>query len=151
MSTQNFAYENILVALNEEWEEWDINFFREDIGEELERRGFCRDDNYMYDGLSRSYGGRYIAYKDINHADGRHYARVYVYMRSGYYSGSNIDYIVEHGEDDFPRGEKALQARVDTCTRMLRKLLPKYGTELRRVAVFSNGEAVYKKRYENYQ
>lgn len=166
MSTNNFKYENVLVVLP------DFNFYHESEGcdcEDKDEKGICKMqgdyvdfDKYAYDeyigdmqsklekiGFSscerwdndRNYGGKIIAEwsiydKNDNRKD------IEVVVRSGYYNGANIDYTITEGDYDYTE-TNTMKNKIDSKIRRLEKILRKNGTEMLKVAQFSNGEAMY--------
>lgn len=169
MSTNNFKYENILVVIpdfnfdnrcmNEDCEHFesegincehvntyyefnteDYNMYVKDLQEQLQKIGFdsCdRNDN------DRSYSGQIIAEWSIYDKNGN-IKDIEVVIRSGYYQGANIDYIITEGDYDYTE-TKTMKKKIEVKIRQLEKILRKNGEEYLKVASFSNGEAFYKK------
>lgn len=171
MSTNNFAYDNICVVVHNDTEYYcgdcDVyqtneskcekcgeemqddnveDFYDADIsnwGDILEERikgftkgGKLRDSN-------RNYPRAVLGSIDVYKASGDLYATIYAVYTSGYYSGACLDYVIEY--DEYDEQLKSYDARVQKKCDYLAKILRTFGTEVRRVAVFSNGEAVYEK------
>jgi hypothetical protein len=144
MSTNNFKFENILVVLPDftydEGQEFDTFAFDEYVGEiqdELEKIGFDSCDKYE----SGRDGGQIIAEYGLQDESGM-IKYLQVVVRSGYYSGQNIDYTFDGEFDDEYNNEKN-NATMDRKVKQLEKILRKNGTEMLKVAQFSSGEAVY--------
>ena len=163
MSTNNFKFENILVVLPSfnydykkpckchddedcEYAELDSDFdhfayneYVKNVQSQLEKIGFESCDGLDF---NRNYGGRIIASWSIyDKNDNR--KEIEVVIRSGYYDGANIDYTIT--EPDYVFADtKTIQKKIDSKIQHLEKILRKNGTELLKVAQFSNGEAVYK-------
>ena len=130
------------------------NVFKEDMQGELVyaipsgniSNEYCRGE--MYD---RNYGGRELFVVNVYHDAkkcGGVYKRITVLYRSGYYGGLNIDYHVEEDIDcmyNNCKPSKVLDKKVDVLCNKIKKIIKSYGTPLRRVAVLSNGEAIYEK------
>lgn len=145
MSCPNFHHENILIAIEDEAAEDFMDCFKGDMQDELQEAiplG-CITDVYEKDGL-RSYPGKVVFEVDVRYRDYL-YKTVQVIVRSGYYGGLNIDYKVVEGGDHIEKEPKYLDKKVDALCNKIKKIIESYGTPLRRVAVFSNGEAVYEK------
>jgi hypothetical protein len=147
MSTNNFAFHNILIAVEDAEAEMIEEFPIPQLKEELQgkfKEGY-ESDEYMNDGLSRSYGGKEIFRIPVTTNQGETYRMIIVYYRGGYYGGANIDYYVsQDGYYAEPKGTKTLDKEIASQSKKIEKILRKYGTELTKVANFSNGEAVYK-------
>lgn len=176
MSTNNFKFENILIAIP------DFNFTNpcekcvaegceDSCEEQYESEEF---DDYAYDEYitemrnhlddikvaknigqasldeydsDRNYGGKIIYEFDILDKNEFSYKKIYVVIRNGYYKGANIDYAID---DNFSMSNasnaemKKLDKQVEVLCKKIEKVLRKYGgTELLKVAQFSNGEAMY--------
>lgn len=146
MSTNNFAFENILVALDDEQAE-DFDFFiKENIQVDLEEKfpeGY-RSDNYLHDGLSQSYGGKEMFVIEFRDRTGELYKTLQVIYRGGYYGGMNLDYLITD-EGNECVGTKGLDNKIESATKKIEKILRSHGQELIKVAQFSNGEAMYQK------
>ena len=111
-------------------------------------KGGSKSDAFLNDyPISRSYGGKEIFVIPFETSAGYDYKTIKVIVRSGYYSGGNVDYVVEENEydEELPKGTKTLDARVEFAVRRVEKILRNYGQELIKVAQFSKGEAVYEK------
>lgn len=173
MSTNNFSYENILVVCpdfsfkhdcvasecevekpedcqyfgeSEEWDEFSFDEYVDEMRAELAKIGFedcdkwenCRD------------GGKIISKWGLEDSDGM-IKWLEVVVRSGYYDGQNIDYIIDGDfglENESNKKQvahyEAMNRKFDRQVAKLEKVLCKYGgTEMLKVAQFSNGEAVY--------
>ena len=144
MSTNNFAFENILIAIDDSeadlFEELTLPSIQEDL-QNVFKDGY-EISEYIND---RSYGGRYVFAVPVYTKGSELYKKIKVYYRGGYYSGANIDYIVGECElYDEVETLETLDAKVERYCKSIEKILRTYGTELLKVAQFSNGEAVYK-------
>lgn len=170
MSTNNYKFENILIVipdfkfdnrcLNEECEHFEeegihcehvsdyydfdtegFNMYIKDIQSQLKKIGFDDCGGYEKDS---SYLGKIIASIELLDKNDDVYKSMNVVVRSGYYSGENIDYTIEDNSNDKPIAK--LDKKFDTIINKVKKILRASGTELLKVAQFSNGEAVYKKK-----
>lgn len=158
MSTNNFSYKNVLVACPDFKIDYDNEFdeYVSNIQEQLKKIGFEACDKWDYD---RNYPGKIIASYGLE--DGEPCGMIKyleVVIRSGYYDGCNIDWTSDgefSSEDESNKKEckkiNSLNKKFDIMVKKTEKILRKNGTELLRVGVFSNGEAVYeiKKRNKN--
>lgn len=70
-------------------------------------------------------------------------ARINITVESGYYSGAMID--IDLSEVEEYEINKTTQAKIDRVKRQVEKVLEANCLPLRRVAVFSNGEAIYER------
>lgn len=176
MSTNNFSYENVLIAVPEftfggiceeceekgivvdcehiepEFDTFAYDEYVKEVQEQLKKIGFEACDKSDND---RNYGGTIIA--EWGQEDNCFIKYLQVVIKNGYYSGANIDWT---SDGDFcPENEqnkkevahiKALQNKFDRMVAKTEKILRKNGTELIKVAQFSNGEAIYetKKKQE---
>ena len=167
MSTNNFKYDNILVVApdfnlyhqcdeqgdegcekdcesNGEFIEFD-NFaydcYVKDVQDDLEKIGFETCDKYETGGD----GGKIIASLGVEDSTGM-IKYLDVVIRSGYYDGINIDYIINGEFADDAKYRKSLDKKFDALVIKTEKILRKNGTEMLKVEQFSNGEAVYKKK-----
>lgn len=171
MSTQNYFYKNILIeipdfnfdnrCLDEDCSQFEkedgdcehidtyytfdteaYNMYVQELQEQLEKLNFVscnQSDN------ERDYHGTIIAELEIENDQGETWRTIQVIIRSAYYSGGNLDYeVIEHDEDIIPT--KWMQKKLESKITRLEKILRKNGTELLRLGVFSNGEAIYKKK-----
>jgi len=73
-----------------------------------------------------------------------------VVIKSGYYSGANIDYTIDGDfgiENEQNKKQiahyEAMHRKLDRMVEKTKKILRKNGTEMLKVGQFSNGEAVY--------
>lgn len=118
----------------------------QEVQEQLKKIGFEDCDSFKND---RNYGGKIISSYCLLDKNDDVYKAVEVVIRNGYYHGANIDYTIEdstesiYGSNDNTK-IKTLDKKFDAKIVKLEKILQKNGTELTRVGVFSNGEAVYK-------
>lgn len=166
MSTNNFSFENILVVLP------DFSFYHESEGcdcEDKDEKGICKMqgeyvgfDQYAYDewiedmqsqlekigfdscdrwDRNRNYEGKIIAEWSV-YDKNENKKSIEVVVRSGYYEGANIDYVIE--DDGYYEETKANEKKIASKINRLEKILRKNGTEMLKVGQFSNGEAVYK-------
>lgn len=146
MGTCNFAFDNVLVAIDtDDWDDYMYDDFIDNVRTNIELKikdGYGLDE---YDNNSlHSYGGRFIFGIDVYGALGC-YKTIKVVVRNGYYSGLNLDYIISDLVD-YEDERKTLEHKVEVMSRKIAKVLRCYGTELRHVATFSNGEALYEKK-----
>lgn len=165
MSTNNFKYENVLVVCPdfsfhhdsmlcdcedkneggvcsregeaEGFDEFYYNEYVTDVQVKLEKIGFESCDKYDSD---RNYSGKIIAKYGLEDRTGM-IKWLEVVIRSGYYDGLNIDYIID-GEFN-EKHAKSLDTKFEAMIRKTEKILRSCGTEMLKVAQFSNGEAVY--------
>ena len=99
----------------------------------------------------RSYPGNIIS--EIRKSVGKWGIIFYIIIRSGYYSGVNLDWDCKVLDDikdmDFDFNDKDLpktvQNKIESLKVKAEKVFTKFTTPLIRVATFSNGEAVYRK------
>lgn len=178
MSTNNFSYENILVVCPDfvyggfcsECEEKGIEENCEHIEQEFDNFYFEEYCNEMRAELAdlkvaknidwnelnksdndRNYTGKIIGEFIVRDKNEDGYKNVYIVIRNGYYSGMNIDYVIEDNyyyESEISKSEEnRLDKQVEVLCKKIEKLLRKIGgTEYLKVAQFSNGEAMYKKK-----
>lgn len=148
MSTNNFSWDNILVVVDtDDWDEngMDCEMLEDDIQYML----LPIKEGYKVDKWEEGRrGGRKIWAVDIARYYKEQgtliYKTIYIVLRSGYYSGMNIDYIIEDGEDiDTFKSVRGLEKEVEKMSRKIAKILRRCGTELVQLGSFSNGEAVY--------
>lgn len=173
MSTNNFTYRNICVVVHDTTEYYcePCEIYQQD-NDTCEECGELMRDNHCNDfyGIDIENWAGLLAEKikgfevptrrkwtrdealilgsiDIERKNGEDYATIYATYKSGYYCGACLDYIVEY-EDDSWGDEvrlKTLDKKIDVKCRQIAKVLRSFGTEVRKVAQFSNGEAVYEK------
>lgn len=156
MSTNNFKFENILIAVPDfsviedgdfigfdtfAYDEW-----QGELQDELIKIGF--EDCDKYDG-DRNYGGRIISRYGLEDTDGM-IVWLEVVVRDGYYGGQNVDYTIDGDfgiENEQNKKQvahyEAMHRKLDKMKAKVEKILRNYGTELLKVGQFSNGEAVY--------
>lgn len=149
MSTPNFCYDNIIIAIDDDRAEtWDIAeepMLLEDLVNEI--GGVVLENSWTDD---RSYPGS-ILWEKVYEDDAAEYDYGYkvlqVIIRSGYYVGANLDYRII--DDDYREREEDvedIEKKIRKDEKKVRKILKKYGTELICRGTFSNGEAVYEKK-----
>jgi len=147
MSTPNFCNRNAgKIFASECPEEWDYDDLIGNVRSELkEAREINESDN------DRSYPATKFA--EIEIRSGKWIATIYLTARGGYYSGVNLDWEVEieninegssfeMGDDKIPN---TLQNLIDAKIKKIEKVYADYTTPIICLAVFSNGEAIYKK------
>lgn len=147
MATNNFYFENILVAIEQDEAEDFVNIFKSDMQAELKdniKDGIIVNE-YEKNGL-RSYGGRVVFEVPVYYKDYQ-YKKVQVVVRSGYYAGLNIDYKIEYGYDEYKveKVPKYIDKQIKVLCNKIAKIVKIYGITLKKVGQFSNGEAVYEK------
>lgn len=172
MSTNNFKFENILIVLPDfniyhncedlecdleceesgnciGFDDFGYDYYITDIQEQLEKIGFEYCGEYDND---RNYGGKIIAKWGLQDNDGM-IKWLEVVVRSGYYDGANIDYIIDGDfgiENENNKKQvahyEAMNRKFDRQVVKVEKILRANGTELLKVGQFSNGEALYKKK-----
>ena len=76
--------------------------------------------------------------------DGEHYATIFVTYKSGYYYGACLDYSIEYVDYEKPPTIHSIDKKIRSKCNAIEKVLRTLGTEVKKVAQFSNGEAVYK-------
>ena len=143
MSTNNFSYENICVVV-EDNDGYDFDDMVRDMGDTLEDKvmDFTREVKRNWTKNEAMIIGEVRIYKD----NGEYYASVYATIKSGYYADACLDYVVEYSEYlDDNKHLKTLDKKIESKCRQIAKVLRMHGTEVRRVATFSNGEAIYEK------
>ena len=170
MSTNNFTYENICVVVHDTTEYYcDICDIYQDNNSTCESCGndsmsdnaisdfYDEDIVYFADTLSEKVKGFQSEVKrkwtrkealilgdcTFYKPDGEHYATVYVTYKSGYYAGACLDYSIER-EDEYNM-LKTYEDKIQAKCKAIAKVLRTMGTEVKKVAQFSNGEAVYQK------
>jgi hypothetical protein len=145
MSTSNFSSKNILVAVEtDDWEDWDFNFFKDNLTDELLKI----KDSYEVTKWDSDYHAvwAYDIARYSKEYGTRIYKTIHVTINNGYYSGINLDYIIEEGDDCYNfKGTHGLDKEVEKITEKVVKILKQHGTELKVVARFSSGETVYEK------
>lgn len=173
MSTQNYKYKNVLITLPDfnlyhecdagdevegcpvdcekagefiEFDDFAYECYVKDVQDQLEKIGFKSCEKWE----SGRDGGKIIAKYGMYDTDGM-IKWLEVVVRSGYYDGANIDYIIDGDfgiEDENNKKQikhyEAMNRKFDALVKKTEKVLRKNGTELTRVGVFSNGEAIYK-------
>lgn len=172
MSTNNFSFENILIVIpdfgiyhdceasecfadcnrQDEFDMFDDFAYDEyiaDVQRQLEKIGFESCDKWDD---NRNYNGKIIARWGLEDNDGM-IKWLEVVIRSGYYSGANIDYTIDGDfgvENEQSKKQRkhweAMNRKFDRQVEKTEKILRKNGTELLKVGQFSNGEAVYEKK-----
>jgi len=147
MSAPNFYNKNASkIFASECQEEFDYEDLIMNIQSELKGADEIEESDN-----ERSYPATKFAKFEIE--QGKWLATLYLTIRSGYFSGVNLDWEVEiedinegssfeMGEDKIPA---SLQARIESKTRQIEKVYANYTTPLICLAVFSNGEAIYEK------
>ena len=117
-----------------------------DVQSQLEKIGFEPCEKWDND---RSYPAKIIASYGMEDTDGM-IIWVEVVIRSGYYDGANIDYTIDGDfgiENEQNKKQvahyEAMHRKLDRLVAKTEKILRKNGTELLKVAQFSNGEAIY--------
>lgn len=150
MATNNFYFENMLIAISEEdvqsFFAYDEDNLQLDLKYEIPNGVIV--DEYEKDAL-RSYGGRVIFRVHV-YVRELEYQAVEVVCRGGYYSGLNLDYKVSEGDChwsilDKKMPTKAADKKVVSICKKIEKICGEYGVALRKVGQFCNGEAVYEK------
>lgn len=152
MGTRNYYHENILVTREIE-DEFDYDCFIEDAQSLLSEKfpqGY-KEDKWEGNGM-RNFEGKIVYAIDIPHETYETgyfvYARVNIVIRGGYYSGANIDYVIEEDPEyqaSKLKSTKTLDKKVEAVCRRLENELPKLGQQLRLLGTFSNGEGVYER------
>lgn len=166
MSTNNFKFENILVVcpsfnfdykkpcrccddedceyseLGSDFDNFAYDEYVKDLQKQLEKIGFDSCEKYTLH-------GKIIAKYGLEDTDGM-IVWLEVIIRSGYYEGMNIDYTID-GDFGIENEENKKQVahyevmhrKLDRLVAKTEKILRKSGTEMLKVAQFSNGEAMY--------
>lgn len=146
MSTNNFNYKNICVVVHDDIDDdypfinEDIDSWKEILNDKIKNFQIPYKNIWVKDGLV-------LGNVDFYKKNGEHYATIYATYKCGYYAGACLDYIVEY-EDDSWGDEvrlKTLDKKIENKCRAIEKVLRTFGTEVRKVGQFSNGEAVYEK------
>lgn len=144
MSTNNFNWDNVLVAVEVD-ENFEMDWLIESLQEDLAK---IKDSYYRDSYENERRGGKIIYsvdiarfYKDYGTAV---YKTIDIVVRSGYYDGINIDYVIVDSNDyyDF-KGTKGLDKEVAKVAAKVAAVIKKHGTELLQLGSFSNGEAIY--------
>lgn len=156
MSTNNFSYDNILIVLPDfciyseggeylDYDNFSKDCYIKDIQHYISKIGFSPCD---ISDNNRYYPGSIIAEYNIEDSQYNKYKTIQVVIRSGYYSGENIDYIIEEGYTESKK-TKTMDSKTDKKALQLEKILKKYGgEEYLKIAQFSNGEAIYQKKIQ---
>lgn len=142
MSTPNFRYPTLskhyVYFATEDYEYEDKTY---DIEYELKKiKGFEKGD-YGYRGDDRRAIGSFDFYFYDRYSEQEERVSLYVTIEGGYYDGVMFD--VDLSEIEELELSKTNQAKVDAKVRQIEKVLNENTSKLRRVAVFSNGEAIY--------
>jgi len=169
MSTQNFKFENVLIKIPDfnmfhecdgmcesdcdradeqaEFDDFGYGEYIADVQSQLQKIGF---DSCKKSDNDRNYPGTIISKCGLEDKDGM-IVWLEVVIRSGYYDGGNIDYTIDGDfgiENEQNKKQvahyEAMHRKLDKLVEKTVKVLRKNGTEMLRVGVFSNGEAVYK-------
>lgn len=172
MSTNNFHNKNASrIFAFEVADEWDWNDMKLNIRSELKAKGWVNDDSTPNSEL-RSYPASVISRKTEEHFTGLALT-VKAIVRSGYYMGGNLDWELEwsmQGSDWDEPNEKDIEDGIaywrghrrlakahaskamtwsedikDKLITELETIYEQFTTPLRKVAQFSNGEAIYEK------
>jgi len=175
MATPNFSNKNAsLVYAIEIQNDEDFDIIEEDLKNELQKIGFEVDIKEEWDN-DRNYGGKILGKKQIWVDYKKDYSYSYILkaiMRSGYYSGVNLDWELTFMEvngcvrdeldwkdikDDCEwleikitdtiakKMEEKIRNKVEKDIKKLEKLYVNISTPLNHIGTFSNGEAVYRK------
>jgi len=171
MSTNNFKFDNVLIVTPDfnfyhdcecgndcdgeadctkkgdvDFNDFAYNEYVSDVQSQLEKIGFESCDKSDYD---RNYSGKIIAKYEMYDTDGM-IKWLEVVIRSGYYDGANIDYIIDGDfgiENEQNKKQiahyQAMQNKFNRLVDKTEKILRKNCTEMLKVGQFSNGEAVY--------
>lgn len=151
MSTCNFSQPKELdriyaIALNESGEpadEFQYEDEKENIQCELEAiKGYNLDESKWLDRETHTLGYFYIPVYNKEEKTWEEPA-IYVTIEAGYFEGAKID--MDCSELDIYEINKTTQAKIDAIKNKVQKILRAYTLNLVRVAVFSNGEGIYKK------
>lgn len=170
MSTNNFSYENICVVVHHPLEYYCSNCEIEQIdssvcdecGEDMIDNTYLNvevDIDYCKDTLEKSindfystdkkewYGDHLLLGKVIlERKDSSNYTVIYVTYNPGYYNDACLDYIVYRKiyEHDSDKQAKKEDKRILLKCKEIEKVLRTFGTEVKKIGQFNNGEAVYK-------
>ena len=148
MSTPNYKYNNILVAIEDNSEDGsDTDFVIENITEELKKKFKNGQIVERWDN-DRSYPAKTFFEINFYNSGGEFYKSIEINVRGGYYGGSNFDYeITEISGDLYNQKElKTVENKIQNAVIKVEKILKNAGTELLCVGIFSNGEAIYERK-----
>lgn len=120
--------------------EWMYDDIKENLRSEIKEKFKSVYETYQWD-YERNFVGRIISVIERRFKEG--YYKINVIIRSGYYSGINLDYTFEYCCEEAE--EKYGKSLYRDLTK-LEKIFEKYSDEYILVGCFSNGEAVYKLR-----
>jgi hypothetical protein len=170
MSTNNFSYENICVVVHSpllygcdtcEIEQKDSSVCTGCGGDmyDYTDENIQSDIDYYKNTLEQSindfsstdkkewYNNYLLLGKVIlDRLDSSNYTVIYVTYNPGYYNAACLDYTVDRiiYEDDSDKQAKEEGKRILSKCKEIEKVLRTFGTEIKKVGQFSNGEAVYK-------
>lgn len=147
MSTANYSYKNICVVVHdgdqedlEYWIDADICMFAGLLRDKV--RGFKiaegkRRFTENMDALIL--GGCEV----INRHSGEVFAEVVATYKDGYYHGACLDYDVIYNDYYEAERQTSVENVTDKKCNAIAKVLKTFGVEIRKVAIFSDGEAIY--------
>ena len=158
MATSNFYYKNYLyvIGTQEEGAEEEYFLIVEDTIENIRaevtkyKNGYFSDFEIDEYPISRNFGGRIIA--KFEHETDKYTYRVNIVLYNGYYSNCNLDIQEEFISNDINVSDEEAEGNLksykyqDVMYKRAIKIVEKYTTEYLRVATFSNGETIYKKK-----
>ena len=162
MSTSNFSNNNASKIFAVELaDEWSYDDLKENIKCELD----LVEDNFIETNENRSYPSNSLGY--IEKFFNGYSVRLYILIRSGYYSGANLDWELQYRSfgdyyseyedlvDEVKGSEFTESEKSDILTKFMvrsgklitkaEKVFESYSTPLNCVGIFSNGEAVYER------
>ena len=143
MSTPNFRQPNLSKIYAIEIEnDWDYDDSIENALCELNKiKGFYETDNWI-DNNRKAIGAFDFDYYDWDYKQWDTIS-IHITIESGYYEGAMID--VAFDDLDNIEQTKKLEKQIDQKCNIIEKTLKKITTPIVRVALFSNGEAIYER------
>lgn len=138
MSTCNFTQydEKYIYAIDDVEDDFIIDDIINNITSELERiykKNGSRQDNYIKE--SKCFYNITVYSKENGVID------IDIIITGGYYYGANLGYIINNNDDI--QISNTLQKSIDSVCNNIERIYKKYTQKIRRVATFSNGEAIY--------
>lgn len=151
MSTNNFSYKNVCVVLEDvegdyNGDFWDYNVMNIQYELEQKIKGFVTFSIHKDRRFTKDKEALIIGEVDFYKSNGEWYGSLYATIKSGYYSDSCLDWDFEYENDDYEQNKNlTIEKKIQSRARQIVKIFKKFGTEVKKVAQFSNGEALYQK------
>lgn len=140
MGTNNFTFQNICVVVDGD-NVHDFDQFIDNVADYLLDKvvGFERKTERAW----TKQEALIIGEVDFHKGNGEHYATISITYKSGYYADGCLDYVTEYTE--YSKPVKRIEKEVIQRENRIKQVLRKFGTEIKKVGQFSNGEALYEK------